>query len=812
MKKRVLFFLLPFSLLSLDFAFALTPAPNAQQSIYGKVADINTQSPLEYANIILYDVNGTEQITGTVTDKTGYFELSNVRPGTYMIRIKFIGFEAYVIEQVRIKPAEGETDLGTILLTPAVIQTGGVQIEAEKQAIEFQIDKKVVNVAKHYTAASGTAVDVLENVPSVNVDAEGNVELRGSSNFQVLIDNRPTILDPNDALQQIPAGTIETIEVITNPSAKYDPDGTAGILNIITKKKDLSGISGIFNGSIGSFGQHNLDGVLSYKTGKYTAMMGFDYNERSFPGNSIAENITTVNDTAYYTQSEGSRDGSFNHYSVRGGLDYYLSDHDIATLGFRYGGRDMNFNSAQDYEEWSQPGDYYLKSISRGKTNRGGDFLSVNLDYTHQFTTKGHELKGQAIYQDRDGDEDATDEQFDGLEQILSGTQTKENGPSSSWRLKLDYTLPFDADSKLEAGYQSRLSESQDYSETRFYSLESDQYVLDPFYTHTVDYRNNIHAFYSLYAGKKGNFGYQTGLRTEYTDRNIKDIGQADPVEIQRWDFFPTLHVSHGDPNGQQFMASYTRRIERPRGWNFEPYLTWVDAYTVRQGNPDLLPEYIDSYELGYQTQFGKNLISLESYYRITNNRIEQVRSVYDTNVMLHTVANVGKDYALGAELMLNLVPIRLWTANLIGNLYRYRVEGIFNGESFDRDDLTWHMRMNNTFRLAEGTRLQVNGMYFGPTVSAQGKREGSWGVNLALRQDLIKNRLNATLQVQDVFQSFNREQRYSGSGFSSYSKDERKSPSFSLTMTWNFNNYKSERRSNTEDTSTEFETEGMEF
>ena len=244
-------------------------------------------------------------------------------------------------------------------------------------------------------------------------------------------------------------------------------------------------------------------------------------------------------------------------------------------------------------------------------------------------------------------------------------------------------------------------------------------------------------------------------------------------------------------------MASYTRRIDRPRGWNFEPFLTWMDAYNVRKGDPNLLPEYIDSYELGYQLQAGRHLISLETYYRITNNKIERIQSVYDANIMLHTVDNVGKDYALGAELMLNLVPIRMWTANLIGNLYQYRVEGKLNDQSFDRDDLTWNVRFNNTFKVSEATRLQINGLYFGPSVSAQGEREAAYGMNMALRQTLIKNRLNATVQVRDVFKTFNREQTYSGPGFESYSKRERKSPTFSLTVTYNFNNYKQKRGQN---------------
>ena len=298
-----------------------------------------------------------------------------------------------------------------------------------------------------------------------------------------------------------------------------------------------------------------------------------------------------------------------------------------------------------------------------------------------------------------------------------------------------------------------------------------------------------------MYAGEMGNFGYQGGLRGEYTYRTVAMTGVDDKFKIDRWDYFPTVHTSYKLTGGQQAMSSYTRRIERPRGYYLEPFETWMDAYNVRKGNPSLKPEYIDSYELGYQTFWGSNLISAEGYYRITHNKVERVRSVYADNVTLHTTENVGSDYALGTELMLNMGPKKWWDMNLMSNLYNYRVEGDLFGRSFSEESFTWSMRFNNSFKLSASTRFQINSSYNSPRVSAQGRREDFFMVNMALKKELLQKSLTATLQVRDVFDTAKYEFTSSGPDFYTYREYTRNSPVVMLNLSLNINNHKVERK-----------------
>jgi outer membrane receptor protein involved in Fe transport len=329
-------------------------------------------------------------------------------------------------------------------------------------------------------------------------------------------------------------------------------------------------------------------------------------------------------------------------------------------------------------------------------------------------------------------------------------------------------------------------------------------------YRNDVDHYSEIHAVYSTYSGEIGSFGYQGGLRGEYTYRDISiaETGQASLID--RFDIFPTIHVSYNTPKENQFMASYSRRIQRPQGWYLEPFITWSDAYNVRRGNPDLLPEYIDSYELSSILKFGQNTFSVDAYYRITNNKIERIRSKYEErdNVFLSTYENVGKDYSLGVELMLGVEIAKWWHLDLMGNIYDYKVEGEYQYQSggetrvadFSESSFNWNSRLNNTIRIGKSTRLQLNGMYNSPTVSAQGEREGFFMTNIALRQSFLKNKIAATLQVRDIFGTMSHSSTYEGDGFYSWYDFQPNTPLVSLTLSFKINNYKPDRRGRGQD------------
>ncbi len=387
------------------------------------------------------------------------------------------------------------------------------------------------------------------------------------------------------------------------------------------------------------------------------------------------------------------------------------------------------------------------------------------------------------------------DELLTAMDEKVSGRTSTEEGPSNPFRVKVDYSLPLNSNDKFEAGYQSRFDYSEDITKLSAFDSMLQVYVDQPQFGHSVQYNNNIHSLYLMYSGERGNLGYQGGLRGEYTDRQITLKGEDQTFTLNRFDLYPTLHISYKFSNGRQVMASYTRRLHRTRGWYLEPFITWIDAYNVRKGNPDLKPEYIDSYELSHQTYIGRNLFSVEAYYRVTHNKIERVRSVYMEDVSLHTLENVGQDYMLGTELLLNMDVFRFWNVNLMGNLYNYRIEGTLYDQPFSRESFDWNIRFNNTFLLGRNIRLQFNGMYNSPSVSSQGRREGYISWSAGVRQELLKRRLSLTLQIRDIFDTAKMDFTSEAPAFYSHTVYKRKAPMVMLNVSYKINNPKKERK-----------------
>jgi outer membrane receptor protein involved in Fe transport len=378
----------------------------------------------------------------------------------------------------------------------------------------------------------------------------------------------------------------------------------------------------------------------------------------------------------------------------------------------------------------------------------------------------------------------------------MGATKNVEKGPSESLRIHLDYTLPVGETDKLEAGLQSRSGRSTDITELYLYNPETNDIEFVPEFSNTTEYYRNIYAAYAIYAGMVGDFGYQAGLRTEYTDRKISMTGQDDFI-LNRWDFFPTLHFSYNLPLDQQLMASYSRRINRPRGWYLEPFLTVQDAFNVRRGNPALKPEYIDSYDLGYLKKFGDNFLSIEAYYRVTNNKVERVSSVFQENVMLHTFENVGQDFSLGLEGMVAFGVLKWWDMEIGGNFYNYRVEGVLYEEPFKRTSTNWNTRFNNTFRLWKNGQMQLNSRYNSATVTAQGTSADYFVVDAAFKITFLNKALSANIQGRNLLATARRQRINEGPDFRNFYNYIPAAPVVMVTLSYRFNNFKTNRRGN---------------
>lgn len=801
--QKFLFML--FFLLSFIQIFS-QPRQAGSSTIEGYVFDESSSVPMEFANIVLFRASDSSQVTGTVTNSKGYFILENIRGGNYYLRVSFIGFENKFIDKIQVR-GQAKIDLGKIYLKPKTIQTGDVVVSGERAQISYQIDKKVINVAESFSSVSGTAVDVLENVPSITVDVEGNVSLRGSGNFTVLIDGRPSILQGSEALQQIPASAIENIEIITNPSAKYDPEGTAGIINVIMKKNKNIGISGMLNLNGGLRNKYGGEAVTNFKKEDFQAEIGVDYNNRNFYMNTIEQNWNDDGNKITYYNSEGRFDRKMNFFGLRGSITFDLGNKNNLMLGGRFGGRDFGGNSNLNYSQWNTLSEMKSNYISKTEDSRSGNFYSFFANYNHPLENNGHEISAEVFFSSRDLSDESTNKLLSS-EQIVNGKRTIEEEPEKELRTKIDYTLPLGLNAKFEAGYQGQIKFSSEEHNLYNFNNSTIQFDFVPEFSNKSDFYSNEIAIYSIYSNKFSSLGYQLGIRTEYTGREVKIPSTNQLFKVDRWDFFPTIHLSYEIMPGHQVMSSYTKRINRPRGWEFEPFLTWMDAYNVRIGNPALLPELIDSYELSYQALFGRTVFSADVYYRVTNNKIEHIRSVYSENVALQTVNNIGKDYSLGTELFLTFDPIKNWNVNLMGNLYNYKIKGVLNDLPFSRNSFNWNLRFNNNIKLFNTTQLQINFMYNSPTVSSQGKREGFVSTNIGIRQDLLGKMLTATLQVRDLFGASKFKSESSSYNFYNYRSAEREWPMVMLNLRFNFNNYKNERRNQERQSDIEVEPE----
>lgn len=768
---------------------------SGRAAIIGRVVNPQDGQPVEYANIVLYREQDSSLVMGTITDAGGRFTLADLPPGKYYLEISFIGFRANRVHRIELSP-DARLDLGKINLEPTAIAMPEVEATAEKPKLEFKIDRKVINVDQNPALQTGTAVDVLKNAPSVKVDLEGNVTLRGLSSFTVLIDGRPTALEGGEALRQVPASTIDRIEIVTNPSAKYEPEGKAGIINVILKKQRQPGISGIFTLNAGNNSQAGTNLLLSLKTNTATFYLNPYLSQGNFPGTWMMKSwtITSNGDTAYRTSS-GTMLNTHRFYGFRAGAELQLTKNDWLSFSARLGKNQTRRVLQGDYYEWNSPATTpdTLKYPGVTSSFRSGTHLFVNLDIGHNFGKKGHELQlhaslGPSLNQESTQTEDS-------VANILTrGQLTSQTRQAVPFNFKLDYTLPLREKDKFEAGYQPRLRFGPNEkiiaakfdTATGTYHQDTLQYLSNQ--------RDDVHAFYSTYSANWQGFGAMLGLRTEYSGRTIT-INDTTFTPLNRWDFFPSLHLSYSFPKEQQIMASYTRRIDRPRGWYLSPYLTWLDSKNVSQGNPGLKPEYIDSYELGFLLPFGFGRFSIDGYYRKTHNVIERFQSIYQEDIMLHTVNNIGSDRARGVEANLNLSPFRWWNITVNGELYDYQLNSKLDTIPITRHSTNWRTDISTDFSLPTLTQIQLSAQYQSPSPTAQGREGARITTSISARQLFLNRQLIVALSIRDPLAGNYHEVENQTDRFYTLAKFTPVTATFSLGLTYNFNNYRPERR-----------------
>ena len=770
-------------------------------TIKGEIIEESTGNAMEYANVAVYNVTDSSLVTGGITNEKGEFEIKGMQMGEYYLEAQFIGFEKSKVEDIILDKENPSFNSGKIKLSPSAVALESVNVVADKAAVEYKLDKKVVNVSQVYSAAGGSAANVLENTPSVQVDIEGNVTLRGSGSFTVLIDGRPSVLTGSDALRQIPASALENIEIITNPSAKYEPDGSAGIINLITKKNSMNGLSGIINGTIGTGDKYRGDFLLNYRTEKFNYFLGADWRDETNYGSMNSSRETYLGDTTKFLTIDGDRDFIRGGQNFKGGFDFYLSDKTTFTLSGEVGKSKNNRSGKELIKEYTIPQSTDIYSVNDEISFRENDFYSGTLNLQHKFKAEGHKIDANIFYSGEtgiDGDNEnemLTDENYNPTGTYLAQVKTSEEEDEKDLRIKVDYTLPISDVSKLEAGFQSRVEREKESTSFEEYDPVSGTWITSDYFSSAIDFKNDIHAIYATYSNKLGGLEFMGGLRGELTDREIKSSANDSVASLKLYDLFPTLHLSYDIGEKNEIMASYSRRINRPGGWDLNVVPTYFNRYTIREGNPELEPEYTDSYDLGYMLKFGRSYLSLEAFSRITKNKIERIESLGDDGILYLRTENLGKDYSTGLELMGNVEFTKWLTVNASISGFNYRIKGEVKGESYDRESTNWSGRMNTTIKFTDNSRMQIQGFYRGPSVSAQGDSKASFYTTMALKQDLLKKKLTATLTVQDPFGTAKFERESVTSEFKNWFEWKREPRVVMLTLSYKINNFKSSER-----------------
>lgn len=770
--------------------------------VSGIVLEKSSGNPVEYANIVIYSIRDSSIVSGGITDKSGYFKIDKIRYGNFFVEINFIGYGKQIIPELMIKPDKKEINLGKIYLEINAEMLGEVSVEANVNQVDYRLDRKVVNVNQDIISSGATAVEVLENVPSVTTDIDGNVALRGSGSFLVLVDGRPSPIQGSEALQQIPASSIESIEIITNPSAKYDPDGVGGIINVVLKKDKRAGYNGQVSANYGTFGSFGGDALFNFRTDKINFFIGGEYGDRIFRGEGETHRKTFINeDTTYLINTFSSNYRERKSGSFRAGIDYFISENEIITVSGRYGlsGHGMGSEAwASSFYQYSTIYDDFYYYLTENSMEAKSSYFSGDVNYMKKFKKVGHELQ---VYGSYSGDFDDefntyTEQEADYIRNPVDSTiseyRTLENGAGSTLTAKIDYILPIFEQGKFETGYQLKYSVTD--NDLRYQTLVSDIWTNDSTKLNPYFYSNNIQSGYVLFSNFWKNLGYQFGLRTEYTDRLFHQTLSDQKWTYNKFDFFPSVHLSYKLPAEMQLLASYSRRLDRPRGYYLDPFVEYIDPSNLRQGNPNLLPEYTNSFDLSLQKKFGPNFISLEAYARQTYNKIDRIVTVYplDQSMFLMTFDNIGEDLAIGSELMGNFNIFKWYNLNISGSAYYYELisENYNSGSTF-----SWDARINNTIRLKKtGTSFQIGANYSGPEIEAQGKEYASWMANIGIRQDFLDRKLSLSVNVRNVFVTMKHESISETDAFYLYTLRQPKTPIISFSVTYKINDFKSRK------------------
>ena len=763
----------------------------------GIVQDKEASIPLEYATITITNIT-SNAITGGITDFNGKFSFS-VPPGIYDIKVEFISFNSF---DLKAKKLFNNTNLGSIKLEISTSTLEEITVIAEKTTVEYKLDKQIYNVGKDLTVRGATVSDVLDNVPSVSVDVEGNVALRGNDDVRILINGKPSGLiglSGTEALRQLPAESIERIEVITSPSARYDAEGSAGILNIILRRSKLQGLNGAMTANIGNFGTRGFSGNTNYRTGNFNIFGTGGYSIRGSEGNSFASRIEENSSFIESTEFDRERAG----LNTNVGVEYYLNDNTSITLSGVIRDSDNKNGSVNNITQTEN--DSIISFSERLSPETEEDLTTqFSLNFDKKWENDGN-LSIELQYENSEETEFTDIRNISSNTSIPIGLETNETAEDQTRFLtQIDFVQPLGDNARFEAGYRGNIRDLDTHFTVFDNEIDDEnltgEFLFNSSLTNSLIYSEDIHAFYTQYGSKINKFNFLLGLRLEYTDIAIEQQVNSDFTSRDFTNLFPTINLNYQLNKKETVNFGYNRRIRRPRGFFLNPFPSRTSATTFFQGNPNINPSLSNGVDLGYLNRISKSFtLNGSIFYRRTENTFTFV--VLDTGdvtivngieetILIRTPINLSRNDRIGIESTLTYSPTKKWRINANLNVFNSETVGVFDNIDFGASNFTWSAKLSNKLTLPGKIDWQTRLNYRGPSVNAQRRNTGVFSTNLAFSKDIFKEKASLALNIRDVFNSRVRrsELNFPFEGESEFQFRER---SINLSFTYRFNQKK---------------------
>lgn len=807
--------IIPILLLTLTTFQGIAQQRQRPIKISGKVIDSDSGQPLEYATFVLQNADSPDQVTGGITDISGNFEVE-ASPGTYNISVEFISYKTYSLQG---QSYNSNTNLGSITLSPDVAQLAEVEVVGEKTTVEVRLDKKVYNIGKDITTSGGNVSDALGNIPSVSVDVEGGISLRGNDNVRILINGKPSALagfGSTDVLQQLPADAIEKVEVITSPSARYDAEGTAGILNIVLKKEKTLGINGSVNLTGGIPFNARATTNFNIRTEKFNIFNTLGYFHRESPGGGFNDN-TYLSEQSEFDRIYEDRDISRNDdgFNINLGMEYFLTEKSSITGSFFYRWSDENDLTENDNQRFVD-GSINSRTFRTEDQAEKDNSRQFSFNYTNNIDDDGQKLTAdfQYSYDNEDVLTIIREDRSIPTDSLIALENIYEKQKQDDILAQIDYVLPL-GDAQFEAGYRGTFEKEVNDYQLDTLNQGTGNFITNQDLTNIFTYNENVNALYTQYGNKYGKFSVLLGLRLENTELRGEVDASIDSQALEELvgedvdlnfdknylGLFPTVNLVYEISKTQNISLGYNRRINRPRGWFINPFPSRSSRTNVFQGNPDLDPAFANAFDLGYMKRWKKITFTSSVYYQRETQSFEFITentgqfTSDGIQIIRRVPINLSTNERIGAEAGMIYSPAKWWRMNGSFNFFTFSSDGSFNGVDYGTTNSSYFARLSSKFTLPGKIELQANSFYMGPRQNAQTESDPMFSLNLAVSKDLFDDKATLSLNVSDLFNSRKRRSFTQTPTFTSDSEFQWRQRQVNLSFIYRFNQPKEQRQ-----------------